>query len=960
MEKEPDTVLIKEDTGIGDLNRDESVRLTASSSSGPFKNIKDTEDESPWLSKVKDPFQDSETPWLSKIKDPFKETPISTKVVDSYDHTPNTTRKMFENSENTPSAAHKVFQKLREKQNQEELDFDSQTVPTLFKDTQPVSPLKSSDEANDTNVPNSNEELDFTRIDRTSQPAVTQTIDHGFEAERVHHSSQSHYPHSENTQPDIQVLGTAPEADTQAKEHFSSQNEQVELQDTKRISSPINSDDENDFSLDLEKKLKTNSTVHQFDIIPDDSLQKHHRVLSKKANISHIETLPHSRSFSGETQRTSHGKRLNSLPIKIDNRILDTNEVYLPNNTQQKEPILNTLNITVKPHEKSHLTSSPNVEESSLAIRAAVDNYQVTKQTKEDQADQVDFNALAENITQEISDVDDDSKGDVTIDNTIEEEATDTNDKGNSLQALANSSYPIRKFRRNRRNPHRERNIELESSPDKTNGQSDASAILDANTSQINDDQDITMSSAGNGVLGGILRNETHKLTENDNIFKSCVWCLHNTRYYPGLIVGRENEVFEIKFYESTNKVTTGIYPLDIQIGDIVKIERLSYIITGLERVIRDINEDVIRCMRGYDTVLVKRIKGKGKNRHTVELEEKFALGEIRIENEEWHKRPRLHNDDYDAKPKRFPISQLSKQKRSMPKSYEEELILSTPKKLKLDSSNIFSECVFVISGDVDKDELSRSIISNGGTVLREGFASKIKFADGSASSEMLQKFKFSALIAEKYLRSEKYLETVALAWPVLSQEFIYDCLSENELIGKLSPYLLPAGESSKLKGVAKSIDISAFVEHWKLGYNLSHQLNNNKILEDRNVFICSEKNSEITSFLFNILGSNKVTHLTLTNFTNLINSISETIDDGTRNLVYHNNIDSIKSILDNKQTLKSKGRRSRKGLILSEVSQSNRNLKLELVDWEWLVQCVISSRPWDSSHIWSNKSTKN
>ncbi|CAM9022640.1 unnamed protein product [Wickerhamomyces anomalus] len=128
LDKEPDTVVIKEDIPVTERNEDESIRLSTAESSAPFKNLKLPDGESPWLSRVKDPFNDSETPWLNKIRDPFKETPINEKVLDAMGETPNSTRKVLVNSLNTPSAAHKIFQKLREKGNQKELDFDSQTV----------------------------------------------------------------------------------------------------------------------------------------------------------------------------------------------------------------------------------------------------------------------------------------------------------------------------------------------------------------------------------------------------------------------------------------------------------------------------------------------------------------------------------------------------------------------------------------------------------------------------------------------------------------------------------------------------------------------------------------------------------------------------------------------------------------------------------------------------------------
>jgi len=966
LEKEPNTVVIKEDAAVMDRSTDQPTQLSAAESSAPFKNFKLPESESPWLNKVQDPFLDTQTPWLNKIKDPFKETPVSEKVASRLNDSPYTTRKQMDNTMNTPSAAHKIFQDLREKALQGDLEVDTQIAPDFFNGTQSSSLQKTPNKSNvDENIDFGNDdtnEIELTKVDIPTQEFSTQGIQDTLPIEVSNQNSEPQDLRSDHTQADIQVPGTAPEADISQDIIPNGDQDTAEITNDSNDdhSSPINSDDEGNFSLDVGRRLHSEPANGDYlNVLTEDSIQKYHRDLSKKVGNLKDDSGPHSKSFAVDTQKISQGKRLNSLPLNFNTDTIPLSKTSV--NLYKTETPLKS-----SPNAQRLASSTPGKENNIEAFKEPQEN--ATEQTHS----QVEFNALAENITQEFSDVDDESK----VDNTIEEEAENTKVATTFNRDETKSSDPVIKSpRKGRASPQKtDGQTNLSSSPEKSFNQSDISAILDAESSQLKDangDDDecenehdisihnqtaLTPDYQPAELPFQVLRNETHKLTTSDIAFKNSVWCLDNTRYYPGLILGLGNKGLEVKFYETTTEVNGGVYPLDIQIGDCLKIGRLSYVVTGLECAIQDSNEQIIRCMRGYDTVIVKRYKGKGKNKKLFDQEERFPLEEVRVENEEWHKRTRVLNEDYLTKPKRFAVSQISNLKRTIPISYQEELVLSTPKKQKYNESDIFNECIFVITGDVNKDRLTKLISVNGGTVIEDGFASMIEFSkEGTPFSNKFKCYRFAALIAEKYLRSSKYLETVALGWPLLSQEFIYDCVSENHFVERIHPYLLPSGESSKLGGVAKSADISLFVENWKLGYDLTHQLQNNRILSDRNVFICSKKNIEITEFLFQILGSRNVFAIPITNYTNLIKAISEK-SNGERNLIYHDKISVVKSILDFKSSDERKGKKLRKGSMLSEVLTNKQNLQLELVDWEWLAQCVISNHPWKSQHNWSNK----
>ncbi|CCH42802.1 DNA repair protein [Wickerhamomyces ciferrii] len=976
LEKEPDTVVIKESDDVNTNNDQEGNQDEEDTkSSEPFKNFKLPDGDSPWLSKIKDPFNDQDSPWLSKMKDPFKETPINTKVFDAFNETPNS-NKRSPNPLNTPTAAaHKVFQRLRENNNIPELDIDSQSLPAMFKDTQPISENPTQEEQeenihfNETTINDSTmnddithgghddddddnkyltkddttTEIEPTKRDVTSQILpTTQVLD---DTVPIDDNNQDTNLKSDNTQGDIQVPGTAPDDDASIDVEESAIMDEPKdahfINNQEDRSSPINSDAEDEtFPLNIGRRLQSEPVgANYLNILAEDSIQKYHRDLGKKVNelpTDDGKSLLHSKSFTNDTLQISQGKRLNSLPLKLDNNKIQINHNELTAVPEkQTQTVINSSN----GQSKSQPTSSLRVEESSPAIRDE-DLYEFKKKKKpsqiDDQKDTVDINGLAENVTQEFSDVDD-VDDESKIENSLVEERSNIHDLENT-----DSSNRIRRSSRNKN-----KKIDYTSSPEKSFNQEDLSVVLDADTSQLgnddhetsdDDDRETPDLSSKLEFPNEILREENHELTENDIIFKNSIWSLDNTRYYPGLIIGLSENALSVKFFESTNEVTGSIFPLDIQVGDHVKVERGSYIVTGLECVINDNEKDVIRCMRGYDTVLLKKLKGKGKRQKILDNEIRVPLEEVRIENEDWHLRSRVLGEEQMIKPKRFSAKDSKTRKRLLPISYnEDDLLSSAPvKRPKSRSPGIFDECVFVITGEVDKDSLTEKIESNGGFILEEGFAAQISFSNGEPTSKFFENFKFAALITNKPFRSSKFLETVALGWPLLFQEFIEDCIFQNKLKENIYSYALPCGESTRF-GCLKSANFFLFIQKWDSGYNLSSQLDNNKFLKDKVVFLCSKKNEDITKFMFQILGSSEVVLLPITNYTNFVNKASQ-YSNSTKILVYHDKISVIKSTLSSE-----KPKKSRKGSILSQIVPSNQERTLDLVDWEWLVQCIIS-----------------
>ena len=142
--------------------------------------------------------------------------------------------------------------------------------------------------------------------------------------------------------------------------------------------------------------------------------------------------------------------------------------------------------------------------------------------------------------------------------------------------------------------------------------------------------------------------------------------------------------------------------------------------------------------------------------------------------------------------------------------------------------SSIFNKMAFAITYPGDKDSyrnrVSRLILSNGGSILSEGFdelfestvntpttslESPSSRSPANASPKLIltsgaKKLGFTALIADAHCRKAKYMQALALNIPCLSGRWIVDCIAQERLL-PWEPYLLPAGESTFLHGAVRS-----------------------------------------------------------------------------------------------------------------------------------------------------------
>ncbi|SCU95790.1 LANO_0E11408g1_1 [Lachancea nothofagi CBS 11611] len=392
-------------------------------------------------------------------------------------------------------------------------------------------------------------------------------------------------------------------------------------------------------------------------------------------------------------------------------------------------------------------------------------------------------------------------------------------------------------------------------------------------------------------------------LTRKDILFPNAVWFYYdfNCVYYPGEVTTAEScsDKVEVLFGSgfSTVKRDDLLY-LDLIVGEMVIWEDKPYVVTGLECKTYDAN--VIRCVRGYDTVHLRKKTKNGELGKRILIK---PISSITLSTVLWTKRAKIIlSGDFQDREKAFddlkhPIRGRNSTKTitritpclDLPKSIDAlesspdyktshvftELAKSDEKpKISVfengSNDGVLTGCLFVLSGLADRKrhELSLKIERAGGFISKTSFSSIIELnsqVDAFSKIVDFAALRFVGLITEKYSRSLKYLETMAMGWPALHYKFIEHCLN----CGKLDEhsvfqFLLPAGESFRLhvnsstkSGVVKSSNIFHFYSNLLADSSLRDQIRSRPLkLADYHIFVCGKSElDEFVSFAFRALG---------------------------------------------------------------------------------------------------------
>lgn len=417
-----------------------------------------------------------------------------------------------------------------------------------------------------------------------------------------------------------------------------------------------------------------------------------------------------------------------------------------------------------------------------------------------------------------------------------------------------------------------------------------------------------------------ILRSEAlNTITQSQIVSRNSVWAAYDFRMYIGLVVESGPLDLSVKFEDDIYKIKNSeLHLLDVRIGDKLRVRTSpnEYIVCGL---VRKPDFDGICCIRGFNHVLLKKVSKKGAKELLVELEQ------CSMELPEWIQ----HQQKFGL------VSESSVQTTPRRRTREEMSLASKREHISLSNqplkrtSDLFRGCLFCLTNigkgiSAQRRLQIRSLVeTNGGVLLEDGFETIFSYAKDEnghrLTSSQLDEYYFAAVVSNSYGRSAKYLQALSLGWPIVSDSFIFDCAKGAILISNWPVYLLPAGQSKKTNSV-KSIDIYRFRNKYERGLKLVHQLDNNgHLLTGYHILFIdnktNNKNWDTCEFIFHAFGAKSLRY---------VKSKSD----------LENHLDSTQSrylIYDNSGTFKVQ----HEGIY-------------GIIDWEWVVQCVISGFTWE------------
>ena len=302
--------------------------------------------------------------------------------------------------------------------------------------------------------------------------------------------------------------------------------------------------------------------------------------------------------------------------------------------------------------------------------------------------------------------------------------------------------------------------------------------------------------------------------------------------YYPAAclgISGTDTLRYQIQWdgYEPDEIDEWGLRSLDLRHGDIIKINlagfpKIPHVIRGFKNKASK-GENAVTDIRGYKVLLVAQKQRKSLPiNSTVNPEEikEVPVSAIYLDSNMWNQMKDRsftyippHTLALSTRPG-FSTPMDRPSTPSTPSSRSRRLAASTglPATASLGTgSGRFANMCFAISYDNPgrKNELTNLITSNGGFVLSSGFHELFQ-PDAMILKPQYANLGFTALLADKHSRKEKYLQALALGLPCLSGRWLEACIASGSLVDWQS-YLLPAGESDELEGAVRSRVLPAY-----------------------------------------------------------------------------------------------------------------------------------------------------
>ncbi|KAG7192694.1 uncharacterized protein KQ657_001475 [Scheffersomyces spartinae] len=473
-------------------------------------------------------------------------------------------------------------------------------------------------------------------------------------------------------------------------------------------------------------------------------------------------------------------------------------------------------------------------------------------------------------------------------------------------------------------------------------------------------------------------------MTEKDILHKGSVWALYNVRVYSGVLLSLGEEVLEVEFEEGTYQIKNeDLHLLDIRIGDTIRVKSkvARFTVSGLKKTHNDTNS--ICCVRGYNSVLLKRQNTKTKSFPEIEVplsECWMEIGDLMNHHQgnamliKGRSRSQFESfgelcdviADIDVgcssplNANNITSNNTAVIDGSSPvKGHKSR---SSPiKSIRSEETKLFSGRLFVITSvSGNKQALCDVILRNGGSIL-ESFEKHLRcVADDQGVciviDGQLAHFRFACVLSTSYCRSAKYLQALALGWPVVSDAYIFDTIRNPGNLESWCAYLLPSGKSKYLGDAVKSMDIYPFRKNYEDQCTLNEQLRlNSALLGDINVLILKLNMStmvlETAVFIFHAFGAKSVDYIV--DMVDIASTIQTIKGGGNKTLVFEVGSNVRKSV-ENSFDIPEPPRitRSRSGIAQNLSNIQHSHATVGFVDWEWLVQCVISNHIWEPDYF--------
>lgn len=421
---------------------------------------------------------------------------------------------------------------------------------------------------------------------------------------------------------------------------------------------------------------------------------------------------------------------------------------------------------------------------------------------------------------------------------------------------------------------------------------------------------------------------------------EQAVWAFSLFRNMPAIVcvVGDDSSLVYAPNLKESSIRNSDLHLLDIRVGDFVlRILKFGqYVVTGLSR---QSNNSRYTCIRGYDTILIKK---RGKHSAGQGAELCFPLLEICMEADQWashQQRFRIEHEKVNLLLAAYSVVHKilfsNKEHRPSTDLGADLATIIRPPSSKL--GVFLGMFFFVTSVEGDrKDKLNQIVTSNGGLLIDDDIDLYLDRSFTSSGTctlwlKPLKDFKFGALLSDGYSRSAKYLQALALGWPILSEVFVQESVKNPSLVEQWPSFLLPAGLSFCFNGT-KSQDVFHFRKNFMNNLSMDGQLSNNAHLMSSIDVLVLKKNQDrkvlnMCGFIFHAFGARSV--VSFENCSLLEKHIRANGSDST--LVYDNNESLFQLLFERKSKRKS-----------SKASQ-----KVAVINWEWVAQCVISSLIW-------------